>query len=302
MWGHARVASVSVTRIRYRGGDPRTLPIREPLEPMSPWSLTDPRQLLEQYPDGGRFQLLPLDNHSKLAADARFYDLRDGAGRLNLTAPLGSDDAPAAAPAAPAAGSDFIALFRELASRAEASRSNDFAAFVQLMGASKGDGGSTVLQSELTMARARVGELEGKLEATRAELIDLRLRLARKPEPQAGGESDFTSALLLAGAERLGLLPGLGGALRGRPAGGVAPAAAPAAEPAAEPAAAPDLIGLPSADEFRAVVRATSGGDGIPRELIARMARLRSAGALPDDLWAVAGPIAEHLGLAVGGP
>lgn len=298
IFGHALVAMVGVARIRYRGGNGGNPQIRESLGTMSPAELVDVSQLLQRFPDGGRFVLTPIGANGMLAGATSVHDVPDASGVLNLIAPMPGNEAGAAAAAGavpPAGGTvDAVNLYRDLYKLAEASRENDMKALQAVMSSKGGDAGGgagmvTFLTGELASVRAELLTVRGANDVLRAEVQTLRMTLLKKQM----GEHDPMTLLAGAAAERFGLVnPGaITGA--GNLMGMVPPGAGGGAPPAAAKSPADDTVVLPTAEELKAMLAANT----LPKFVVVHAVKLHQAGGLPPDLWPVLEPVAAIMGL-----
>ena len=164
IFGTAPVAIVTVTRIRYRNGDPKAAPIRTPLPPIAPERLID-LGVVGTINGPGRYDLRAVDERGVLAWRPETVDCPDEEGNLHLVAPMPPPDANApASGGTPVIQKDMIDIYKDIASQAEKSRANDFQAFVKIMeaqnaGRASGGGSELVafLQGELQGARALCG-------------------------------------------------------------------------------------------------------------------------------------------------
>jgi hypothetical protein len=287
IFGTAPVAVVTITRLRYRNGDPKSAAIRTPLQPIPPERLVDLGAIGTIY-GPGRYDVRAVDERGMLAWRVELVDCPDEEGNLHLVAPMPTPEV-TAAPAAPAGPpqiqKDLVDIYKDIAAQAERSRANDFAAFVKLMetrSAAPTSGGELVafLQSELQAVRARCTELERRLEESRDEGQRTRDSLLRKTLSADGKDDLFTRALQVAvdrfgGAGVLPVVPGSSGSSSG------------------SSGATADEIRLPSAEELAAMLHQGA----VPQAVIVQAVRLHRAGGLRPDLWALVEPIATMAGL-----
>lgn len=287
IFGTAPVAVVTITRLRYRGGDPKSAAIRTPLQPIAPDRLVDLGAIGTIY-GPGRYDVRAVDERGMLAWRVELVDCPDEEGNLHLVAPMPTPEV-TAAPAAPAGPpqiqKDLVDIYKDIAAQAERSRANDFQAFVKLMetrSAAPTSGGELVafLQAELQAVRARCAELERRLEESRDEGQRTRDSLLRKTLAADGKDDLFTRALQVA-VERFG-------------GGGVLPVTpGSSSSSSSSSGATADEIRLPSAEELAAMLHAGA----VPQAVIVQAVRLHRAGGLRPDLWALVEPIATMAGL-----
>lgn len=283
IFGTAPVASVTITRLRYRNGDGRTTPIRTPLAPIPPERLID-LGIIGQLYGPGRYDVRGVDERGALAWRPECVDCPDEEGNLHLIAPSPQAEtttvATVAATATPQIQKDMVDIYKDIAAQAERSRANDFQAFVKLMEAQRAQpasGGELVsfLHAELGASRARCAELERRLEDSREDGQKSRDNLLRKTLASDGKDDLFARALQVA-MERFGV----GGALAVTPG-------------AASQSTTSDEIRLPSAEELAAMLHQGV----VPQSVIVQAVALHRAGGLRPDLWALVEPIATMAGL-----
>lgn len=287
IFGRAKVATVLVSKVRYRSGNERSPPIKMSCGPMDPAALIDSSQLLPLH-GPGRYELRAIDANGLTAHPAMQFDVHDESGEIlpYLVAPLPGSTGAMPSPGGTAYGSaelssvapridPLVAYMEKMTALSESARANDLRA-LQAMYEGKANGGGGGDSTMMVFLQGEVSSLKVQLLAKEKRIDDLRDEVSRLKEEKAarrGGDSQMMERVGMTFLERL--------------TGSGSKASGPAQ------AVEGDTFEMPSVEQLRVLLQTSK----IPQSVLVQAMKLRAAGGIDDERWAVIEPVLRMVGL-----